>query len=241
MSGQSTNGSPGRPAGRPGVGSGCGRLIGLVFTVLLVVILVGVFLVNDDDDDGEERVPVPEDVPPAPASSVSDLAGTSDALGIPEDFLSGYIAGARSAASEFPACHLSWNTLAGIGFIESHHGTYGAGESGEPIVGPRLDGSGEFMEVPDTDDGEIDGDPEYDRAVGPMQFLPDSWRIHGAGGDPHDVADAAAASSRLLCDEGRDMATAEGWSAALFSYNASEEYMTDVRDAAANYALGQSA
>lgn len=226
-------------------GSGCAKFLGLVVTVLLVVVLVGVFIVNDDDkDEKSERVPVPDDVPPAVADSVDDLQATAEAISMPADFLAGYIDGAETAADEFPNCHIGWNTLAGIGFVETHHGTYGVEDSGDPIVGPRLDGSEGFMEVPDTDNGEIDGDTEYDRAVGPMQFLPDSWRLYGADGDPHNIADSAAASARLLCnshDSARDMSTPEGWSEALFSYNRSEQYMTDVRDAAANYALGQSA
>jgi membrane-bound lytic murein transglycosylase B len=225
-----------RPSGR----AGCGGFVGLIATVLLVVIVVGVFLVDEREPE-EERVPVPDDVPPARASTVHDLAATAESLSMPEDHLAGYISGAQTVASEFPSCNIAWNTLAGIGFIESHHGTYGAGEDGGRIIGPRLDGSGDFMEVPDTDDGELDGDPDYDRAVGPMQFLPESWGIYGAGGDPHDIGDAAAAAGRLLCGHDRDLDTADGWSRALFSYNRSEEYMISVRDAAANYALGQAA
>lgn len=182
-----------RPSGR----AGCGGFVGLIATVLLVVIVVGVFLVDEREPE-EERVPVPEDVPPARASTVHDLAASAESLSMPEDHLAGYIDGAQTVASEFPSCNIAWNTLAAIGFIESHHGTYGAGEDGGRIIGPRLDGSGEFMEIPDTDNGELDGDPEYDRAVGPMQFLPESWGIYGAGGDPHDIGDAAAAAGRLL-------------------------------------------
>ncbi|HIW90386.1 MAG TPA: hypothetical protein H9870_01795 [Candidatus Corynebacterium avicola] len=230
---------------RPSAGGGCARLLGLVVTVLLVVVLVGVFMVNEEkEDEPAERVPVPDDVPPAAAARVHDVPAMSQKLSIPEDYLEGYAAGAAVAADEMPQCHITWNTLAGIGYVESHHGTYGGGTNGDPIIGPRLDGSGEFMKVPDTDNGEIDGDTEYDRAVGPMQFLPDSWRLYGADGDPHDIADAAAASARLLCTSNgaeRDMSTPEGWSEALHSYNRSEQYMIDVRDAAANYALGQSA
>lgn len=225
-----------RPSGR----AGCGGFVGLIATVLLVVIVVGVFLVDEREPE-EERVPVPDDVPPARASTVHDLAATAESLSMPEEHLAGYISGAQTVASEFPSCNIAWNTLAGIGFIESHHGTYGAGEDGGRIIGPRLDGSGEFMEIPDTDNGELDGDHEYDRAVGPMQFLPESWGIYGAGGDPHDIGDAAAAAGRLLCGHDRDLDTADGWSRALFSYNRSEEYMISVRDAAANYALGQAA
>jgi membrane-bound lytic murein transglycosylase B len=228
-----------RPAGRAGC-AGCGGFLGLLATVLLVVLVVGVFLV-DEQEPPQERVPVPEDVPPARAVSVHDLPATAESLAIPENHLEGYVSGARTVSTEFPSCNIAWNTLAGIGFIESHHGNYGADGDSGLIIGPQLDGTGSFMEIPDTDNGELDGDTEYDRAVGPMQFLPESWGIYGAGGDPHDIGDAAAAAGRLLCGDDRDLDTAEGWSAALFSYNRSEEYMVSVRDAAANYALGQPA
>lgn len=47
------------------------------------------------------------------------------------------------AASQ-PGCHLPWTLLAGIGRIESGH----------------------------AGGGRVDGNGTYDRAVGPMQFLP---------------------------------------------------------------------
>ena len=234
------SGSAGPERTRPSGRAGCGGFLGLVATVLLVVIVVGVFLVDEQEPE-EERVPVPENVPPARAVTVHDVAATAETLDMSEEHLEGYVSGAQTAANEFPSCNLAWNTLAGIGYVESHHGTYGAGADGGQIIGPRLDGSGSFMEIPDTDNGELDGDPEYDRAVGPMQFLPETWGTYGAGGDPHDIADAAAASGRLLCGNDRDLDTTDGWTRALFAYNRSEEYMVEVRDAAANYALGQAA
>ena len=51
------------------------------------------------------------------------------------------------------------------------------------IVGVRLDGSPGLAEIPDTDGGHLDGDAAYDRAVGPMQFLPATWARYGADGD----------------------------------------------------------
>ena len=111
----------------------------------------------------------------------------------------------------------------------------------------RTDGSPGFAEIQDTDGGALDGDPEFDRAVGPMQFIPETWHRYGvdASGDgvadPHHIDDAAASAARLLCSGGRDLATAEGWTSAIRSYNQSDEYLRDVRDAAANYALNQPA
>ncbi|AGP31255.1 lysozyme family protein [Corynebacterium terpenotabidum] len=211
---------------------------GLLCALLLVIVVVGGLVVGVGDRD-DDRIDIPEDVPPADAGDVADVAGTASSLDISEDFLVAYLAGAESAATEYPDCHLAWNTLAGIGYVESRHGSYGV-RNGR-ITGPALDGSGGFMEIPDTDDGRLDGDREYDRAVGPMQFLPDSWRMLGDGGDPQDITDAAPAAARLLCAGGRDLATPEGWSEAVLAYNRSGEYLTTVRDAAANYAVGQPA
>ena len=40
------------------------------------------------------------------------------------------------------------------------------------------------------DGGELDGDPVYDRAVGPMQFLPSTFAAYGDGGDIYAPRDA---------------------------------------------------
>src|SRR5699024_5670500 len=112
-----------------------------------------------------------------------------------------------------------------------------------PIIGVQLDGSPGFAEIPDTDGGELDGDPEFDRAVGPMQFIPESWRKYGrdANGDgradPNQIDDAAVASARLLCETGGDLSQAENWQRAVLAYNASQEYVMSVRDAAAAYSV----
>ena len=79
-----------------------------------------------------------------------------------------------------------------------------------------------------------------------MQFIPTSWARFGrdANGDgvanPNQIDDAALSAANLLCS-GRDLATADGWTEAIRSYNNSQDYVNKVRDAAANYALGQSA
>ena len=95
--------------------------------------------------------------------------------------------------------------------------------------------------------GVLDGDTEFDRAVGPMQFIPESWQRYGrdADGDgvidPHQIDDAALGAANLLCDNGRDLSVPEDWTQAVYSYNRSREYLIDVRDAAASYALQQPA
>ncbi|MBP3088894.1 hypothetical protein EML15_07020 [Corynebacterium sp. sy017] len=217
--------------------------------------------------------PVPEDVPPARGSEVPEIdveapGRTSDKLGfwadplaaetsIPTAALRAYANAELIAAQSWPECHISWNTLAAIGYVETRHGTYSGelfnnrsiDENGyvlPPIIGVPLDGSPGFASVADTDGGELDGDSEYDRAVGPMQFIPESWQRYGrdANGDgvadPNQIDDAALGAAYLLCDN-RDLSTAQGWVSAVQSYNMSEEYLIKVRNAAAAYALAQPA
>ena len=67
--------------------------------------------------------------------------------------LEAYAYAARVAEVENPKCHLAWTTLAGIGMVESHHGTYrGAtiapnGDVTPPIRGVRLDGGDALVGV----------------------------------------------------------------------------------------------
>jgi hypothetical protein len=61
-------------------------------------------------------------------------------------------------------------------------------------------------------------------AEGPMQFLPTTWDIYGAGGDIDDPHDAILAAGRLLRANG----FARDRSAALYRYNNSEAYVRGV-------------
>ena len=85
------------------------------------------------------------------------------------------------------------------------------------------------------------GDPTWDHAVGPLQFIPSSWNVwagdaDGNGvADPNDIDDAALAAGRYLCADGQAMG-GEGWGAAVMSYNHSNVYVQQVYDAAAAYA-----
>jgi membrane-bound lytic murein transglycosylase B len=58
-------------------------------------------------------------------------------------------------------------------------------------------------------------------AQGPMQFLPGTWELYGAGGDIDDVRDAVLAAARLLRANGApdDMARA------VWHYNPSDRYV----------------
>ncbi|WP_342318192.1 lytic transglycosylase domain-containing protein [Corynebacterium mayonis] len=256
-------------------GCGCAGIIGVVTAIVMIIALTGwVFSVLQTPVPNPTREKAPTDIPPAaaqapPLINVHAPGRTSDNLaewaapiaeetGINPQAVRAYGNAALIAAEAWPDCHLSWNTLAGIGWVETRHGTYTGrtfdpaklnedGYAAPPIIGPALDGSGNFALIKDTDGGALDGDEDYDRAVGPMQFVPGSWKIYGrdANGDgvvnPQQIDDAALSAANLLCSYGRDLATENGWKQAVLAYNASGEYVAKVRDAAANYALNQPA
>lgn len=179
------------------------------------------------------------------ASSVVWAAGqvtgapSSVALpGVPQVSVDAYVA---AAASMLPDCGLRWSLVAAIGAVESGHGTFGdsmpdpdTGRVSPPIRGPRLDGEA-FARIPDTDDGKLDGDATWDRAVGPMQFIPETWDEYEPfdGADPQNIRDAAKATARLLCavaiNEGRPLTEPDVEEAAIRAYNNDSAYVTSVR------------
>jgi membrane-bound lytic murein transglycosylase B len=175
------------------------------------------------------------------------VATVASASGIPRRALEAYAGATIAKAAQMPQCALGWTTLAGIGFAESDHGRHGGsqlrddGTVDPPIYGVALDGEG-TAHVPDSDSGAIDGDAAADRAVGPMQLIPQAWRNWhvDAGGDgvedPQNIDDAVTAAANYLCRASADMSGAEGWRAGIAAYNASGVYRQTVADAANRYA-----
>lgn len=168
-------------------------------------------------------------------------------VGIPATALQAYGYAELVLAKKSPNCRLSWTTLAGIGKHESDHGrANGAklsadGKALPPIVGVPLDGSEGRDAIPDTDGGTLDGDRTWDRAIGPMQFIPSTWKQHAvdadsdATTDPNDIDDAALTAGVYLCASGRDLSTAAGWYAAIMTYNAVRIYANQVYATANDY------
>lgn len=210
--------------------------------------------------------PIPEGVPPPAGDPVPPVdthqakgrpadqlfnwaAKRSRALHIPVTALEAYAYAARVAEVENPNCHLSWTTLAGIGQIESHHGRYNHatvnrnGDVHPPIRGVRLDGSGGTLRIVESDQVGVSDDGVV-RAMGPMQFIPETWRLYGVDANndgiisPDNIDDAALSAAGYLCWRGKDLATPKGWMTALLAYNQSEIYARTVRDWATVYAAG---
>jgi hypothetical protein len=180
-------------------------------------------------------IPTPPNLPDGP-------------LGIPGIVLDAYQFAQRTLAELRPGCHLTWPVLAGIGRIESNHASGGRvdrfGNTLGPILGPALDGSPGMAAIPDTDHGVLDTDPVWDRAVGPMQFIPSSWRSYAVDGngdgvaDPNNIYDATVSAALYLCAGGANLADPAQLQAAVFRYNHSATYVSLVLGWAQAYLSG---
>lgn len=243
--------------------------LGLLAGLVMFAVLVFLASVLQEEDSGRERLPTAT-APPADGvrpPQVSALPGTdaleqgkrpqelledwadsmSEELNIPLTALEAYGYAELALERSRPECRLSWSVLAGIGAVESGHGRYGGadldrtGRPDPPIRGVVLDGSEGVRLVRDTDGGELDGDSTYDRAVGPMQFIPSTWRAWGRDADadgksdPDDMDDAALAAAHYLCSAETDLREPEQFRDAVLRYNASGDYLQQVLNHADDY------
>ncbi len=194
----------------------------------------------------------PEAVPPTDPGILGLVdagwaAKVAAATGIPERAVLAYAGATIFVENQNDRCHIGWNTLAGVGEVESHHGNINgstlnaAGDETPPVFGIPLNGQA-VNNIPDSDKGVIDGDATIDRAVGPMQFIPDSWRNWGIDGsangviDPQNIDDAVLATANYLCHAGKDLADPDGWRRAIAAYNDARPYAASVSAAAIRYA-----
>lgn len=151
----------------------------------------------------------------SPSNSPSpDLAGGPSALAladIPRGYLTLYLAAAQTCPG------LPWAVLAGIGTVESDNGR---------------------SDLPGVHSG-----ANYAGAEGPMQFKPATFAEFAVNADhngppsPYDPADAIYAAATKLCADGAASGTPAGINRAIFSYNHSDSYVTDVLTWAARYTI----
>ncbi len=170
-------------------------------------------------------------------------------LGIPGVAVAAYQKAEAILATEDPKCAMPWSMLAGIGRVESTHAFGGKADSDgnplSPVYGPVLDGSlyGNNV-IHDSDDGALDGLSGYDRAVGPMQFLPETWKHFAADGngdgiaDPQNLYDAALTAGKYLCSGGLNMRDLAQQTRAILRYNNSMAYVANVMAWANSYNSG---
>ncbi|MCO1598833.1 lytic murein transglycosylase [Micromonospora sp. RHAY321] len=168
-------------------------------------------------------------------------------VGVPPAAMQAYGYAELVLAQTNRSCALSWTTLAAIGQVESGHGAANGARLGQDgkalpqIIGLPLDGQDGRMRIIDTDRGLLDRDNTFDRAIGPMQFIPTTWQEIGADADndgakdPHDLDDAALAAGNYLCKGGRNLSIPGDWWNAILSYNDVRRYAQDVFDTANRY------
>jgi cell wall-associated NlpC family hydrolase len=152
-------------------------------------------------------------VPSETATAADALGGAPTAMakaGIPALYLGWYISAARTCPG------LPWSVLAGIGEVESRHGT-----SGLPGVRSGANFAG---------------------AQGPMQFEPTAFAQYAVNADPgkplspFDPADAIYTAAAMLCAKGARGGSPSGIEQAVFAYNHASWYVSDVMSRAARYA-----
>ncbi|WP_372733749.1 lytic transglycosylase domain-containing protein [Nocardioides sp.] len=165
------------------------------------------------------------------------IVATASTSGIPSAALSAYQRAETVINAADKTCNLSWQLIAAIGRVESNHGRANGnvldntGLAKPGIYGIALNGSNNTTEILDTDAGQFDNDPAYDRAVGPMQFIPSTWSVVGVDADgdgvrnPQDIDDAALGTAVYLCSGDDDLSTLEGQRGAVYRYNHSQSYV----------------
>ena len=180
----------------------------------------------------------------------AQIVSTASTSGIPSAALSAYQRAETVINAADQSCNLTWQLIAAIGRVESNHGRANGnvldntGLAVPGIYGVALNGSNKTSEILDTDAGQFDNDTTYDRAVGPMQFIPSTWSVVGVDADgdgvrnPQDIDDAALGTAVYLCSGSDDLGTDAGRQSAVFRYNHSQSYVDLVLSIMEAYTLG---
>jgi membrane-bound lytic murein transglycosylase B len=183
-------------------------------------------------------------------ANATQIVSTASTSGIPSAALSAYQRAETVINAADKSCNLTWQLIAAIGRVESNHGRANGnvldndGLAVPGIYGIALNGSNKTAEILDTDAGQYDNDTTYDRAVGPMQFIPSTWSVVGVDADgdgvrnPQDVDDAALGTAVYLCSGADDLGTDAGRQAAVYRYNHSQSYVDLVLSIMEAYTLG---
>jgi len=176
--------------------------------------------------------------PAVPHGTAQQVIDTASANGIPAAALAAYQRAETVINAADRSCHVPWQLIAAIGRVESDHGRFAGnvldadGVATPGIYGIALDGRHGTSVIKDTDAGQYDNDTVYDRAVGPMQFIPSTWSVVGVDADgdatrnPQDIDDAALATAVYLCSGDDALDTDAGRRASVFRYNHSQQYVT---------------
>ena len=169
--------------------------------------------------------------------NTQNIVATASTNQIPSAALAAYQRAEAVINKADKSCHLTWQLVAAIGRVESNHGRAGgnvlddSGVAKPGIYGVALNGRNRTQAISDSDGGQFDNDTQWDRAVGPMQFIPSTWSIVGVDADgdakrnPQDVDDAALATAVYLCSGKDDLSTVVGQRAAVYRYNHSQPYV----------------
>ena len=198
------------------------------------------------DPDGSQTLPDGTVLPAAAIEAPASVGETADraaaltagsASNIPQAALSAYQRAEAVINEADTSCNIPWELIAAIGRVESDHGRHGGSSLDElgvarpGIYGIALNGKHNTQTIVDTDAGQYDDDTRYDRAVGPMQFIPSTWAVVGVDGDsdgtrdPQDIDDAALATAVYLCSGDDDLSGEQGQRASVYRYNHSNDYV----------------
>jgi membrane-bound lytic murein transglycosylase B len=183
-------------------------------------------------------VPVPGVIAPGvPDGTADSVVSGASTNGIPAPALAAYQRAAQVINTADKSCNIPWELIAAIGRVESDHGQYAGnsltakGIAVPGIYGPELNGRNGTQAIPDTDGGLVDHDKQWDRAVGPMQFIPSTWSVVkvDADGDgqrnPQDINDASLATAVYLCSGTENLSSRSGQEKAVYRYNHSQQYV----------------